>query len=40
MMKPPMMKVLATTTGVNRCALIALPNSRPSTTAGTKAMPR
>jgi DNA-binding transcriptional regulator YhcF (GntR family) len=37
MMKPPRMKVLATTTGVNRCALMALPNSRPSTTAGRKA---
>ena len=38
MMKPPTMKVLATTTGVNRCALMALPNSRPSTTAGTNAI--
>ncbi len=36
MMKPPMMKVLATTMGVNRCSLITLPNSRPSTTAGRK----
>jgi hypothetical protein len=36
MMKPPMMKVLATTTGVNRCALISLPNTSPSTTAGRK----
>ncbi len=32
------MNVVATTTGVNRCALMALPNSRPSTTAGTKPM--
>ena len=32
------MKVVATTAGVKRCALIALPNSRPSTTAGTKAI--
>ncbi len=31
------MKALATTTGVNRCALIALPNASPSTTAGRKA---
>ncbi|OQC06353.1 MAG: hypothetical protein BWX79_02107 [Alphaproteobacteria bacterium ADurb.Bin100] len=38
MMKPPMMKVLATTTGVNRCALIALPNSSPRMTAGMKAI--
>jgi hypothetical protein len=38
MMKPPMMKVLATTVGVNRWALMALPNSRPSTTAGRKAI--
>ena len=38
MMKPPTMKVLATTTGVKRCALIALPNSSPSSTAGTKAI--
>ena len=29
------MKVLATTTGVKRCALMALPNSSPKTTAGT-----
>jgi len=29
--------LLATTTGVNKWALMALPNSRPSTTAGTKA---
>ena len=36
MMKPPTMKVLATTAGVNRCALIALPNRRPSITAGRK----
>ena len=36
MMKPPTMKVLATTSAVNRCALIALPNNRPSTTAGRK----
>ena len=33
-----MMKVLATTTGVNRFALIALPNSKPSTTAGMNAI--
>ncbi len=32
------MKVLATTSAVNRCALMALPASRPSTTAGKKAM--
>ena len=32
------MKVVATTCGVNRCALMALPNSRPSTTAGRKAI--
>ncbi|MNT26295.1 hypothetical protein D3C72_1618570 [compost metagenome] len=38
MMKPPMMKVLATTVGMNRCALIILPNKRPSTTAGKKPM--
>ena len=38
MMKPPMMKVLATTTGVNRCALMALPNSSPRITAGMKAI--
>jgi hypothetical protein len=30
------MKVLATTTGVNRFSLIALPSSSPSTTAGRK----
>ncbi len=36
MTKPPRMKVLATTTGVNRCSLMALPNSRPSSTAGRK----
>ena len=29
--KPPRMKVVATTSAVNRCALIALPASRPST---------
>ena len=38
MMKPPTMKALATTVGLNRCALMALPKSSPSTTAGTKAM--
>jgi hypothetical protein len=32
------MKVLATTSGVNKCALIALPSSKPSTTAGRKPM--
>ena len=38
MTKPPTMKVVATTAGVKRCSLTALPNSRPSTTAGTKAI--
>jgi L-lactate permease len=37
-MKPPRMKVLATTTGVKRWALIALPNSSPRMTAGMKAI--
>ena len=36
--KPPRMKVLATTAGVNRCCLMALPNSRPSTHRGRKAI--
>jgi hypothetical protein len=34
----PTMKVVATTTGVNRWALMALPNSKPITTAGKKAI--
>jgi hypothetical protein len=38
MMKPPMMNVVATTAGVNKFALMALPNSKPRMTAGTKAM--
>jgi hypothetical protein len=38
MMKPPMMKLDATTVGVNKCALMALPNNKPKITAGTKAM--
>ena len=38
MTKPPKMKVTATTTGVNRFSLIACPKSKPSTTAGKKAM--
>ena len=33
----PIMKAIATGTGLNRCALIILPNARPSTTAGRKA---
>ena len=37
-MKPPMMNVVATTTGVNRWALMALPNNKPITTAGRKAI--
>ena len=37
-MKPPTMKVVATTQGVNRCALMSLPNNKPKITAGTKPM--
>ena len=38
MTNAPKMNVLATTCGVNKCSLMALPNSRPSTTAGKNAI--
>ncbi len=37
MMIPPTMKASATGTGLNRCALMKLPKSRPSTAAGRNA---
>ena len=38
MMKPPTTRAMATGTGPNRCALMALLNSTPKTAAGRKPM--